>query len=84
MKLTLSFVQEIDRRGRRFDSEIELRAANADGSISFKGHAALFSKRYSVYGMFIETFALGAFDKWMAPNCAARASAEGRPVGQTG
>ena len=84
MKLTPSFVQELDHRCRRFDSEIELRAANPDGSVPYRGHAALFSKRYSVYGMFIETFALGAFDKWMAPNSAARASAEGRPVGQTG
>ena len=63
MKLTPSLVAELDRRGRRFDSEIELRAVNADGSIPFKGHAALFSKRYSVYGMWLEEFAPGSFTK---------------------
>lgn len=63
MKLTQSFVQDADRRGRRFDSEFELRAAKADGSIPFKGHAALFNKRYTVYGMWIEEFAPGSFAK---------------------
>lgn len=61
MKLTTSLVQEVDRRGRRCDSEIEIRAVSADGSIPFKGHAAMFNKRYSVYGMWVEEFAPGAF-----------------------
>lgn len=68
MKLTQAVVAELDRRGRRFDSEIEVRAANADGSIPFKGHAALFNKRYSVYGMWLEEFAPGAFAKAIQEN----------------
>lgn len=63
MKLTQAVVAEFDRRGRRLDMEIELRGANADGSLPFKGHAAVFSKRYSVYGMWLEEFAPGAFTK---------------------
>lgn len=63
MKLTSTLVAELDRRGRRFDSEIEVRAVNADGSIPFRGHASLFNKRYSVYGMWLEEFAPGAFEK---------------------
>lgn len=66
MKLSTALVQELDRKGRCFASEIEVRAVNADGSIPFKGHAALFNKRYDVYGMWNEEFAPGAFSKTIA------------------
>lgn len=63
MKLSTALVQELDRKGRTFASEIEVRTVNADGSIPFKGHAAQFNKRYSVYGMWLEEFAPGSFAK---------------------
>ena len=43
--------------------DIEARASNYDGSIPFKGHAAVFNKRADIGGMFFEQFAPGAFAK---------------------
>ncbi len=56
-------VEAIDRRGRRFSAPLEVRAVNADGSIPFVGHAAVFNVRADIYGMFEEQFAPGAFAK---------------------
>lgn len=63
MKLSSALVQELDRKGRCVSSEIEVRSVYADGSIPFRGHAALFGRRYSVYDMWLEEFAPGAFAK---------------------
>jgi len=78
VKLSTALVQELDRKGRCFSSEIEVRSASADGSIPFGRNAALFDRRYSVYGMWLEEFAPGAlatlrrsFDR----RCCARRSA---------
>lgn len=63
MKLTPALVEEMDRRGRRYSFEAEMRGANADGSIPIRWHPAVFGQRANIYGMFVERFAPGAFAK---------------------
>ncbi len=63
MRFSESLLQEIDRKGRRVAVDLEVRAAAEDGSIPFKGHAAVFNKRADIYGMWDEKVAPGAFLK---------------------
>lgn len=63
MKLTPALVEEMDRRGRRYSFEAEMRGANADGSIPIRWHPAVFNQRANIYGLFLERFAPGAFSK---------------------
>lgn len=43
--------------------DLEVRTANADGSIPFVGHAAVFNRKANIGGFFTESFDPGAFAK---------------------
>lgn len=60
--VTRAKAPKVERRNIAVD-DLETRAANDDGSIPFKGHAAVFNKRANIAGIFEEEFAPGAFAK---------------------